>query len=46
VHGLSGTPYAKDFLTHVAANAGFIAAAQAYEVLPIEIATMLAEAQS
>jgi tetratricopeptide (TPR) repeat protein len=41
VHGLSGTPYAKDFLTHVATNAGLIAASEAYGLLPIELAAVL-----
>jgi len=41
VHGLSGTPYARDFLTHLAPNAGLIAAAEAYGVLPGEIAAIL-----
>jgi tetratricopeptide (TPR) repeat protein len=39
VHGLSGTPYAKDFLTHVA---GLLAAAQAYAIVPAEILEILA----
>ncbi|MBS2017340.1 MAG: protein kinase [Deltaproteobacteria bacterium] len=41
VHGLSGTSYAKDFLTDLAPNAGLIAAAQTYGILPAEIAEML-----
>ncbi len=41
VHGLSGTPYAKDFLTHVASNAGLLAAAQAYGIVPAEILEIL-----
>ena len=44
VHGLSGTPYAKDFLTDLAPNAGLITAAQKYEILPAEIAEILARA--
>lgn len=34
VHGLSGTPYARDFLTHLAPNAGLLAAAEAYGIVP------------
>ena len=42
VHGLSGTPYAKEFLRHLAPNAGLIAAAEAYGLLPAEIVATLA----
>ncbi len=42
VHGLSGTPYARDFLRHLAPNAGLIAAAARYEILPAEIADLVA----
>ena len=42
VHGLSGTPYAKEFLRHLAPNAGLIAAAEAYGLLPPEISEILA----
>jgi hypothetical protein len=38
MHGLSGTPYAKEFLRHLAPNAGLIAAAETYGILPLEIA--------
>ena len=41
VHGLSGTPYAKEFLRNLAPNAGLIAAAEAYSILPAEIAELL-----
>jgi tetratricopeptide (TPR) repeat protein len=41
VHGLSGTPYAKEFLRHLAPNAGLIAAAETYGLLPPEIADIL-----
>ena len=34
VEGLAGTPYASGFLSHVAENAGLIAAAEAYGLLP------------
>jgi len=42
VHGLSGTPYVKGFLTDLTANAGLIAAAASYGILPSEIADVLA----
>jgi tetratricopeptide (TPR) repeat protein len=42
VHGLSGTPYARDFLRHLAPNAGLIAAAAAYGILPAEISELVA----
>ena len=42
VHGLSGTPYAKEFLRHLAPNAGLIAAAETYGLLPAELAAILA----
>ena len=41
VQGLAGTPYGKDFLTQLAPNAGLLAAAEAYSLLPVEIAAML-----
>jgi eukaryotic-like serine/threonine-protein kinase len=41
VQGLAGTPYGKDFLTHLTPNAGLLAAAEAYGLLPPEIAAML-----
>ena len=41
VQGLAGTPYAKDFLTQLTPNAGLLAAAEAYGLLPPEIAAML-----
>jgi tetratricopeptide (TPR) repeat protein len=44
VHGLSGTPYAKEFLRHLAPNAGLIGAAERYDLLPGEIADILARA--
>ncbi len=43
VHGLSGTPYAGDFLRHLAPNAGLIAAATAYGIVPPEIADIVAQ---
>jgi tetratricopeptide (TPR) repeat protein len=42
VHGLAGTPYARDFLTNIASNAGLLAAAEGYELVPRELAEMLA----
>jgi predicted ATPase len=41
VQGLAGTPYGRDFLTQLAANAGLIAAAEAYGLVPAEIAEVL-----
>ncbi|HEX3771590.1 MAG TPA: protein kinase [Polyangiaceae bacterium] len=41
--GLAGTPYARTFLTGLAANAGLLAAAEAYDLVPDEIATAIAE---
>jgi eukaryotic-like serine/threonine-protein kinase len=41
VQGLAGTPYGRDFITQLAPNAGLIAAAEAYGLLPPEIASML-----
>jgi hypothetical protein len=37
VHGLSGTPYARDFLTEVSANAALLAAANGYRLVSPEI---------
>ena len=44
VQGLSGTPYARDFLTQVSANAGLVAAAEAYGLVPRELAAILDKA--
>jgi eukaryotic-like serine/threonine-protein kinase len=41
VQGLAGTPYSRDFLTQLAPNAGLLAAAEAYDLLPAKIAAML-----
>ncbi|HEX7667320.1 MAG TPA: protein kinase [Polyangiaceae bacterium] len=41
VLGLSGTPYAKDFLTELAPNAGLLAAAEGYQLVPLEIRAIL-----
>jgi hypothetical protein len=41
VQGLAGTPYARDFLTQLTPNAGLLAAAEAYGLLPAAIAGML-----
>ncbi len=37
VLGLSATPYARDFLSHLPANAGLLAAAEAYGLVPREL---------
>jgi tetratricopeptide (TPR) repeat protein len=42
VQGLSGTPYARDFLTQLQSNAGLLAAAEAYGLMPKELAAVLA----
>ncbi len=44
VRGLSGTPYAKDFLSELAPNAGLIAAARKYCSLPDDLAQILTDA--
>ncbi len=41
VHGLVGTPYARLFLTELPHNAGLLAAAEGYGVVPDEIHTLL-----
>jgi hypothetical protein len=41
VQGLSGTPYPRGFLTQIASNAGLIAAAEAYDLVPRELAEVL-----
>ncbi|MEO8798716.1 MAG: hypothetical protein ABI551_12590, partial [Polyangiaceae bacterium] len=41
VLGLAGTPYAKDFLTELAPNAGLLAAAEGYQLIPLEIRAIL-----
>ena len=41
VQGLAGTPYGKDFLTQLVPNAGLLAAAEAYDLVPPEIASVL-----
>jgi hypothetical protein len=43
VRGLGGTAYARPFLVQLAANAGLIAAAEAYDLVPAEVAVVLAE---
>ena len=40
VQGLSGTPYARDFLTQLAANAGLLAAAEASGLVPKELSAI------
>lgn len=41
VQGLRGTPYGREFLTNVAQNAGLVAAAEAYGLLPEELQQVL-----
>jgi tetratricopeptide (TPR) repeat protein len=41
VQGLASTPYGKDFLTQLVPNAGLLAAAEAYDLVPAEIAAVL-----
>jgi hypothetical protein len=40
--GLAGTPYARAFLTELAPNAGLLAAAEAYGLIPPEVTAALA----
>jgi hypothetical protein len=42
VRGLRETPYARDFLRHLAPNAGLITAAEAYGLLPESVRALLA----
>jgi hypothetical protein len=42
LRGLSGTPYAKTFLTELVPNAGLLAAAEAYGLIPPEVNLALA----
>src|SRR5262249_45884046 len=41
VRGLSGTPYARGFLTQLAPNAGLLSAAEAYGLVPREVQAVL-----
>jgi len=41
LEGLAGTPYARAFLTHLASNAGLLAAAEAYSLVPDEVNAVL-----
>jgi tetratricopeptide (TPR) repeat protein len=43
VKGLAGTPYVRPFLTQLAPNAGLLAAAEAYGLVPEEVTAALAE---
>ena len=45
VQGLSGTPYARDFLTQLPTNAGLLAAAEGYGLVPKEL-TAIAGSES
>jgi len=42
VNGLLGTKHARDFLANVSSNAGFLAAAEGYGIVPPELADILA----
>jgi len=42
VKGLAGTPYGRAFLTQLASNAGLLAAAEAYGIVPDEVTSTLA----
>ena len=49
VRGLAGTPYARAFVTQLAPNAGLLAAAEAYDLVPGEVTAAIgpeADAQS
>ena len=41
VTGLSGTPHQRDFLANVSSNAGLLAAAEGYGIVPPELANIL-----
>jgi tetratricopeptide (TPR) repeat protein len=41
LQGLNGTPYARAFLTQLAPNAGLLAAAEAYDLVPPEVTAAL-----
>jgi hypothetical protein len=41
LRGLAGTPYARAFLTELSANAGLLAAAEAYGLVPEEVSAAL-----
>jgi hypothetical protein len=43
VRGLGGTAYARPFLTQLAPNSGLLSAAEAYGLVPPEVAGVLAE---
>jgi tetratricopeptide (TPR) repeat protein len=43
VRGLAGTPYARDFLVNIASNAGLLAAAEGYGLVPRELADLVRE---
>jgi hypothetical protein len=46
VHGLVGTPYARQFLTELPANTAFIAVAERFGLVPDEVHTLLARGSS
>jgi len=41
VKGLAGTPYPRAFLTQLAPNAGLLAAAEAYSLVPDDVTAAL-----
>jgi hypothetical protein len=41
VHGLTGTPYGRGFLTELAPNAGLLAAATTYGLVPPELTALV-----
>jgi hypothetical protein len=41
LHGLTGTPYPRAFLTQLSSNAGLLAAAEAYDLVPSEVTAVL-----
>jgi hypothetical protein len=43
VRGLAGTPYARAFVVHIAANAALLAAAEAYGPVPPEVELLLSD---
>jgi len=44
VRGLAGTPYARAFLTQLTSNAGLLAAAEGYGLVPDEVSSVLLRA--
>jgi eukaryotic-like serine/threonine-protein kinase len=44
--GLAGTPYARAFLTQLAPNAGLLAAAEGYGLVPAELSAVLGDSSA